>query len=212
MQQYRSNFGILFSITCISVRTTTKPKIALLLCWVVIVVIMRNASPVGALLTTALASSSSSSSSSTTTSGRNQQDRWLVVDFDGTCTVRDTTPLLHRLAYLIESQSHNIDDKDKGENSTRLQLDLRERVSTFSKLENEYYQGYIEVLRSIESEEYNDDDNNNNNNKNNLLQLESSLHRLDCVSNNIIEKVNKSKILRGLGTISPLQYIMLSAR
>ena len=57
---------------------------------------------------------------------------WLVVDFDGTCTARDTTPLLPVLASFLS------DDNDS-------QRD--ERLANFKSLEQEYF-GLLQQSKS----------------------------------------------------------------
>jgi 2-hydroxy-3-keto-5-methylthiopentenyl-1-phosphate phosphatase len=183
----------------IPIRTTTvKPiQVVAALCWVVIVSMSDTYST-----TSAKVAALSSTTLTTSKVGRSQQqqERWLVVDFDGTCTIRDTTPLLPRLAYLIESQNKDNKDDEHEHHSKGEVLDLMERLSIFTNLENEYFQRYVEVMRSIESESTIEDIGNNNNNYLHS-QLELSLDRLDCISSEITEKVNKSNILKGLGSV-----------
>eukprot|EP00978_Attheya_sp_CCMP212_P011155 scaffold27341_cov48-Attheya_sp.AAC.1 len=50
--------------------------------------------------------------------------RWLVVDFDGTCSERDTTPLLPQLAAVLHGDS------------------VEQRLSTFAELESEFFRLY----------------------------------------------------------------------
>mmetsp|Transcript_28903 Transcript_28903/g.52892 ORF Transcript_28903/g.52892 Transcript_28903/m.52892 type:complete len:344 (+) Transcript_28903:106-1137(+) len=50
--------------------------------------------------------------------------RWLVVDFDGTCSERDTTPLLPQLAAVLHGDS------------------VEERLSIFAELESEFFRRY----------------------------------------------------------------------
>jgi hypothetical protein len=188
------------TISRISIRRTAKSiQVAAALCWVVIIIMSDTYSATSA--TVAALSSTALKTSKVGRSQRQQQERWLVVDFDGTCTIRDTTPLLPRLAYLIESQNNDNNKDNEHELHAKKYLDLMERLSIFTNLENEYFQRYVEVMGSIESEHTIEDDGNNNNN---FLhsQLEYSLDRLDCISSEITEKVNTSKILKGLGSVS----------
>ena len=185
----------------IPIRTTTVKLIqvvAAALCWIVIVSMSDTYSA-----TSAKVAALSSTTLTTAKVGRSQQqERWLVVDFDGTCTIRDTTPLLPRLAYLIESQNNdNNDDDEHKQHVKRKDPDLMERLSIFTNLENEYFQRYVEVMGSIESESTVEDVGNNNNNNHLHSQLEYSLDRLDCISSEITEKVTKSNILKGLGSV-----------
>lgn len=62
----------------------------------------------------------------------NNNARWLVVDFDGTATQRDTTPLLPQLAAILE------DDNS-----------MEQRLSTFSQLEEEYFRLYSETKEKM---------------------------------------------------------------
>jgi 2-hydroxy-3-keto-5-methylthiopentenyl-1-phosphate phosphatase len=184
----------------IPIKTTTVKLIQVVaaLCWVVIVSMSDTYSAISAKV--AALSSTTLTTSKVGRSQQHQQDRWLVVDFDGTCTIRDTTPLLPRLAYLIESQNNDNKDDEHEQHAKRKDLDLMERLSIFTNLENEYFQRYVEVMRSIESESTIEDVGNNNNNYLHS-QLEYSLDRLDCISSEITEKVNKSNILKGLGSV-----------
>jgi phosphoserine phosphatase len=53
------------------------------------------------------------------------QTRWLVVDFDGTCTEKDTTPLLPKLTAILCND-----------------IEHQQRLAHFKKLENEFVQLY----------------------------------------------------------------------
>jgi hypothetical protein len=52
--------------------------------------------------------------------------RQQLVGFDGTCSEKDTTPLLPKLALILE----------------RDQEDMEERLSVFTELENEFFSLY----------------------------------------------------------------------
>lgn len=64
------------------------------------------------------------------------QTRWLVVDFDGTCTERDTTPLLPKLAAML------CDDSDS----------VERRISRFKELENEFVCLYAAAKNAMSSQ------------------------------------------------------------
>ena len=173
----------------ISIRTTVYPQtFSPSFYWIlgvfVVIIVMSDA----------LSNTASSTTSPLSARNRHHKERWLVVDFDGTCTIRDTTPLLPRLAYLIESRSRHSTcvDCEEEEYAT-----LEERLSIFSELENEYHIRYRDVYQSIDLEKLNTNDDTEN-----RLQLESILNRFDCVSNDITARLSKSEILKGLGSIS----------
>ena len=86
----------------ISIRTTVylqtfSPSFYWILGVFVVIIVMSDA----------LSNTASSTTSPLSARNRHHKERWLVVDFDGTCTIRDTTPLLPRLAYFIESRSRH---------------------------------------------------------------------------------------------------------
>jgi hypothetical protein len=58
-------------------------------------------------------------------------NRWLVVDFDNTCTEKDTTPLLPRLAALMHGD------------------DIDSRVDAFKDLENEFFRRYASAKEAL---------------------------------------------------------------
>ena len=71
--------------------------------------------------------------SSSSSSLLSQTKGWIVVDFDGTCSVRDTTPLLPKLAAL-----HDNDNNDVGDPSCEATVVTKqERLQTFAQLEQE---------------------------------------------------------------------------
>ena len=101
---------------------------------------------------------------------------WLVVDFDGTCTARDTTPLLPVLASFLS------DDNDS-------QRD--ERLANFKSLEQEYFgllQQSKSKLSSLLSSSSSTDE----------ITLERALDTLDEASILVTNKVSSSGVLKGL--------------
>ena len=76
------------------------------------------------------------------------RNNWLVVDFDGTCTVRDTITMLPRLASLAQSRLPPI-KSDKVTLSPDAVIDFQGRLSIFSMLEDEYFRKYTEAMESM---------------------------------------------------------------
>lgn len=97
---------------------------------------------------------------------------WLVVDFDGTCSIDDTTPMLPRLAGLLEQERQASSDD----------AILQARLNVFSQLEQEYFLLYQKAKAKCQ-----DDD-----------TLFQALDRLDDVSNVVTDKVSESGVLKGL--------------
>lgn len=100
--------------------------------------------------------------------------KFLVVDFDGTCTVMDTTPMLPKLAALMQN----------GKETTNVST-LDERLETFSALEQEYHARYKQAKNDLNHVE-------------NIPSLFEALERLDDVSNVVTAKVTASGVLSGL--------------
>jgi len=124
-------------------------------------------------LTPAFAMIMSASNSNQITTSADKKCNWLIVDFDGTCTSRDTTPILRKLA-----SSYANDDESK--------IILREH--TWSSLETEYFTEFEEAKKSIF------------NNKDQRLDLASALEILDAISTKVTYKVSASKVLSGIPT------------
>ena len=95
--------------------------------------------------------------------------RWLVVDFDGTCTAEDTTPLLPCLASL-----HAGDDDEA----------RRSRLGAFRTLEEKFFRAYTEVKDTLFAGSNED--------------LHYALDALDHVSSSVTADVSKSACLAGL--------------
>eukprot|EP00536_Pseudo-nitzschia_multiseries_P010744 jgi/Psemu1/204056/e_gw1.338.15.1 len=143
---------------------------------------------------------------------RRRTKRWVVVDFDGTCTTQDTTPLLPRLASLVDSHQQHIlrsqttttTTTSNATNSTTTTVSMvetavaewQERRPVFKELEDEYFNTF--VATSVESHP--------TSREVRFLQLmerlEVSLDRLDVVSTQITEMVTESSVLRGLGSVT----------
>ena len=103
-------------------------------------------------------------------------DFWLVVDFDGTCTKRDTVSILHKIA----SSYSNDNEKDE-----------IQRHETWGKLEREFLSRYNHVKESILSK---------GGQEKNLMELENALDLLDEVSDDVTPKVSASHVLSGIPT------------
>mmetsp|Transcript_1399 Transcript_1399/g.2239 ORF Transcript_1399/g.2239 Transcript_1399/m.2239 type:complete len:312 (+) Transcript_1399:64-999(+) len=136
--------------------------------------------------------------------GLSKRRRWLVVDFDGTCTEHDTTPLLPRLAaFATRSRSSIIsqsggagkDDNIKLSSTTKdgegynHQQDLQKRLDQFQLLEDEFMKRYGEARSNMFS---NDDDDQS-------TSLNDVLDALDEPSCIVTEMVSASGCLSGLG-------------
>ena len=106
------------------------------------------------------------------TSVGSQNIGWLVVDFDGTCTEQDTTPLLPKLTSLLCNDTRTEETK---------------RLATFGELEREFL-----ALYAVASKE------KLNNNGHQTLTLEQALSYLDEPSNIVTHKLSQSGILSGL--------------
>lgn len=127
---------------------------------------------------------------------------WLVVDFDGTCTVRDTITMLPRLASLASSRKQQQTGFDNGNKLTPdAAMELQSRLSIFSMLENEYFRQYKDAMETIEPEEDSTVDN--------LDKLTLSIDKLDAVSTSITHEVSNWRVLGGLGDISKLEMLEL---
>ena len=110
-------------------------------------------------------SSSSLTPPTSTTTTSPKIHRWLVVDFDGTCSAQDTTPLLPQLAAVLCNDSPH---------------QRQQRLQTFGKLEQEFFQLYAEALLAERP------------------TLMEALDALDEVSNIVTHKVSASGVLKGL--------------
>lgn len=134
--------------------------------------------------------------------GLAQRRRWLVVDFDGTCTEHDTTPLLPRLAaafaarqrssIVSASGKYNGEAMNKKEASIIHKQDLERRLSQFQQLEDEFVRRFGEAKSTLLS-----------NNKPGEEEEEQSIHdildALDVPSTVVTKMVSESRVLEGLG-------------
>lgn len=134
--------------------------------------------------------------------GLSKRRRWLVVDFDGTCTEHDTTPLLPRLAAFatrsrssIISQSVGAGNDDKVLSTTKdgedynHQQDLQKRLDQFQLLEDEFMKRYGEARSNMFS---NDDDDQSTT----LYDVLDALDEPSCI---VTDMVSASGCLSGLG-------------
>lgn len=97
---------------------------------------------------------------------------WLVVDFDGTCTLKDTTSFLPKIASLR--------DEDGGDS----------RMKRWQDVENEYFQAYNALKSRLLQE----------NESRIIVSLEEALDELDTVSIASTRKVSEQKLLSGVPT------------
>lgn len=121
------------------------------------------------------------------TSSKRKCNKWLVLDFDGTCTEHDTTPLLPRMASL-----HSGDD-----DATR-----KQRLEQFNALEQEYFEAYSEVKDRILKDDGSSNDGESAHTdtgpNTDSLDLHEALDSLDEVSTVVTNKVSESACLSGL--------------
>lgn len=118
----------------------------------------------------------------------NNNNLWLVVDFDGTCSVKDTTPLLPRIAQLF----YDVDgDEERGMNSKY--SDINDRMKQWNMHESEYFELYKKVQTQIFEGDQDDDDDEG-------MNLESALQKLDDISTTITHQVSESQVLKGIPT------------
>jgi 2-hydroxy-3-keto-5-methylthiopentenyl-1-phosphate phosphatase len=101
--------------------------------------------------------------------------KWLVVDFDGTCTERDTTCVLPKLAAKLSCNEHDHD------------VVLTERINMFQVHQEEYFRLYNAAKENLCNES---------------MSLEQALDSLDDVSTLVTEQVSASGVLKGLD-VSP---------
>lgn len=106
---------------------------------------------------------------------------YLVVDFDGTCTLRDTTPLLPRLAARLAADDETAE---------------RERLAKFGALEQEYFALYAKAKAPLHDNK--NDQATDTTTTTATTSLDEALDLLDDVSNQILRKVNQAGILQGL--------------
>mmetsp|Transcript_34963 Transcript_34963/g.75765 ORF Transcript_34963/g.75765 Transcript_34963/m.75765 type:complete len:402 (-) Transcript_34963:1720-2925(-) len=132
-----------------------------------------RASPTGC---TAGDSATAASSTESPLPNKHKSNKWLVLDFDGTCTEHDTTPLLPRMASL-----HSGDDDAR----------RKQRLEQFNALEQEYFDAYSAAKKRVLG---NDSDGGDDTN----MDLHEALESLDEVSTVVTHKVSQSSCLSGL--------------
>lgn len=120
--------------------------------------------------------------------GLSRRRRWLVVDFDGTCTEEDTTPLLPRLAAFATRQRSSADTNNS---NTLHKQDLDRRLIQFQCLEDEFVKRYDKAKSSLLS--------SNNNNQQSIHEV---LDSLDEPSTIVTGMVSESRVLAGLGYLN----------
>ncbi|KAL3805887.1 hypothetical protein HJC23_007848 [Cyclotella cryptica] len=144
--------------------------------------------------------------------GLSRRRRWLVVDFDGTCTQHDTTPLLPKLAsFATRSRSSLSSSGDRPKSSMVTdreavlheeeeydhKQDLERRLSQFQQLENEFLKRYDHAKASLVT----------NDEQSDVFQMEeerlqaihAALDALDEPSTIVTRMVSESRVLHGLG-------------
>lgn len=126
--------------------------------------------------------------------GLAKRRRWLIVDFDGTCTEHDTTPLLPRLAAFATRSRSSISKASDGTDTNNngdydYQEDLKKRLDQFQWLEDEFMKRYNEARSKMFNSE----------NDESTKSLYDVLDALDEPSNIVTEMVSASKCLSGLG-------------
>ena len=131
--------------------------------------------------------------------------RWLVVDFDGTCTEHDTTPLLPKLAALASSRQRQGDDlpiseggadSNSDSSSHGHEQDLQRRLSRFKELENEYLRLFEEAKSALLSE---GEDIGEAGGAKRQQSIHDVLDALDRPSTRVTHMVSESRVLEGLG-------------
>ena len=131
--------------------------------------------------------------------GLSMRRRWLVVDFDGTCTQHDTTPLLPKLAsYVARSRSTISSDENKPKDTLEEfnhEHDLQRRLTLFEQLENEFLTRYNAVKTTLLSREAATDMHVDNR----MQSLHEVLDALDEPSTIVTGMVSESGVLHGLG-------------
>jgi phosphoserine phosphatase len=119
---------------------------------------------------------------SLTTASTLSRTRWLVVDFDGTCTEKDTTPLLPKLTAIV------CDD---------IEHQQQQRLARFEQLEREFVRLYAAARMKMCSQ---------------TMTLCDALDSLDDVSKRVTEQVSKSGVLLGLSSASPEDILSIIER
>ena len=123
--------------------------------------------------------------------GLARRRRWLVVDFDDTCTEHDTTPLLPRLAALASRQRSDTGEMNEKEVNDIHRRDLQRRLAQFQQLEDEYMRRLDEAKSSLLS----------SSGEGGEVSVHDVLDALDKPSNIVTKMVSESRVLEGLGHV-----------
>ena len=115
----------------------------------------------------------------------------LVVDFDGTCTEHDTTPLLPRLAASFATRQRS---SIAPESEDIHKQDLERRLLQFKQLEDEY----MRLLGDTKTALFSSDTEEGEKEK----SMHEVLHALDNPSTIVTKMVSESRVLEGLGHAS----------
>eukprot|EP00970_Alexandrium_tamarense_P006043 scaffold1019_cov192-Alexandrium_tamarense.AAC.2 len=146
--------------------------------------------------------------------GLSRRRRWLVVDFDGTCTEHDTTPLLPRLAAfatrsrstisssaartVVGADSKCIEDESAGNVEYDHKQDLERRLSQFNELETEFLKRYSDAKSNLFQND-NPATKETQSKKERVQSMHDALEALDEPSNVVTRMVSESRVLHGLG-------------
>lgn len=144
--------------------------------------------------------------------GLTRRRRWLVVDFDGTCTQHDTTPLLPKLAAFAarsrsslsfsgnKPKSREVADCEAAmpkEEEYDHRQDLERRLYRFQQLEQEFLTRYSHAKATLitndeQIEMYQMEEQR-------LQSMHAVLDALDEPSTTVTRMVSESRVLHGLG-------------
>jgi phosphoserine phosphatase len=143
--------------------------------------------------------------------GLSRRRRWLVVDFDGTCTEHDTTPLLPKLASFAarsrsslsasKKESSLNDASNDRQNDSQAsddydhEQDLQKRLRQFQELEDEFMKRYSDAKNNLLSGELAE----NHDNEQRLQSMHDVLDALDEPSTTVTHMVSASRVLHSLG-------------
>jgi hypothetical protein len=125
--------------------------------------------------------------------GASRRRRWLVVDFDGTCTEHDTTPLLPRLAAYVARMRSPVIPDDASDVDAPHRRDLERRLVQFQRLEDEYAMRYDMAKSSLLSNYVIPSEDNER------RSIHDILDALDEPSTIVTAMVSESRVLSGLG-------------
>ena len=123
--------------------------------------------------------------------GLSRRRRWLVVDFDGTCTEHDTTPLLPRLAAFATRLRSSIISAEVNSSNILHKQDLDRRLVQFQCLEDEFVKRYDKAKSSLLTSYDNDQQ-----------SIHEILDALDEPSTIVTGMVSESRVLAGLGYLN----------